>query len=513
MSSISRDISREVGVLIGRRGDVRSVVVGEARSLFLPDLSRVRVAPLRLRGLRLIHTHLTAQPLTEDDLTDLALLRLDTIGAVEVDREGRPVRVHLAHLLPPTSPDGPTWECLAPMRLHELPHDYMQTVEALEEEMTRVASSVRRSEGGADRAILVQVVTGPGWQAEESMSELRELAAGAGLHVVDEVVQRRSRIDPRTVLGHGRLKQLVIRAMHMGAEALVFETSLAPGQLRTVADLTTLKVVDRTQVVLDIFAQRAHTREAKTQVELAQLRYLLPRLFERSTAMSRLTGGIGLRGPGETKLEVDRRRTRDRVAWLEREVKQLGARRSLRRARRTRRHLPTVAIIGYTNAGKSTLLNTLTRSCVTARDMPFATLNPASRRLRLPREQDVIVTDTVGFIRNLPKDLVAAFETTLEEVHEADLLVHVIDGADLHIQRKVESVEQTLRQMDLDRKPRISVLNKIDLVDDDSELAERAETYDSIPVCARSAKTLAPFLDRLGEMLLQQGLHNGGSRA
>jgi len=458
ITSISHELSREVGVLIGRRGDVRSVIVGDARGLFLPELDQVRVAPLRLRGVRLMHTHLQGNRLTEDDLTDLALLRLDTIGAVEVLDDGRAGKVHLAHLLPPNAPDG-TWHCLDPMALHELPTDYMDTVAALEEEMSRSGTVARDSSAGHDRAILVQVATGPAWLAEESLAELRELAVGAGLHVLDEIVQRRPRVDPRYVLGQGRLKRLIIRAMHLGAEVLVFDMSLTPGQLRALADFTTLKVIDRTQVILDIFAQRAHTREAKTQVELAQLRYLLPRLFERSTAMSRLTGGIGLRGPGETKLEINRRRTRDRIHRLEREVAKLGERRALRRARRARRHLPTVAIIGYTNAGKSTLLNTLTRSAVNVQDMPFATLNPASRRLRLPRDRDVIVTDTVGFISTLPPDLVAAFEATLEEVHTADLLVHVIDGADPQIDRKVQSVENTLDQMHLNRKPRLCVLN------------------------------------------------------
>jgi len=500
MAALSYEISREVGVLIGRRGDVRTVIVGDARGLFLPELDQVRVAPLRLRGLRLIHTHLGAHPLTEDDLTDLALLRLDTIGAIEVLDGGRPGKVHLAHLLPPTAPDR-AWQCLEPMALHELPADYMETVAALEDEMSRSGVAGRESRPGHDRAILVQVATGPAWVAEESLAELRELALGAGLDVLDEIVQRRSRLDPRYVMGQGRLKQLVIRAMHIGAELLVFDMNLTPGQLRAIADFTTLKVVDRTQVILDIFAQRAHTREAKMQVELAQLRYLLPRLFERSTAMSRLTGGIGLRGPGETKLEIDRRRTRDRIHRLEREVAKLGERRALRRARRARRHLPTVAIIGYTNAGKSTLLNTLTRSSVAAQDMPFATLNPASRRLRLPRERDVIVTDTVGFISSLPPDLVAAFQATLEELHNADLLVHVIDGADPQIDRKVESVEQTLTRMNLDGKPRLCVLNKTDLISDRRHTADRAAAYTAIPISATDAATLGPFLDHLDDTL------------
>jgi len=493
-------MSREVGVLIGRRGDVRTVIVGDARGLFLPDLEQVRVAPLRLRGLRLMHTHLKGHLLTEDDLTDLALLRFDTIGAIEVLDDGRPGLVHLAHLLPPTAPNG-TWQCLDPMAIHDLPADYMETVTALEEEMARTGTFARDSSAGRDRAILVQVSTGPAWLAEESLAELRELATGAGLVVLDEIVQRRPRVDPRYVLGQGRLKQLIIRAMHIGAEVLVFDMSLAPGQLRALADFTTLKVVDRTQVILDIFAQRAHTREAKTQVELAQLRYLLPRLFERSTAMSRLTGGIGLRGPGETRLEIDRRRTRDRIHRLERQVAKLGERRSLRRARRARYHLPTVAIIGYTNAGKSTLLNTLTRSSVAVQDMPFATLNPASRRLRLPRERDIIVTDTVGFISTLPPDLVAAFQATLEEVDEADLLVHVIDGADPQVGRKVESVEHTLEHMNLAHKPGLCVLNKTDLIGDRNEVAEIARVYNAIPICATEARTLNVFLDRLDDMI------------
>src|SRR5438045_6359707 len=305
--------------------------------------------------------------------------------------------------------------------------------------MARNRRAARRAEV-RDRAILVGVATGSLTDAEESMEELAELAASAGMVVQDRIIQKRSAIDPRTVLGKGKLEELIIRALQFGADMLVFDSELSPAQVRSLSEATDLKVIDRSQLILDIFAQRAQSKEGKIQVELAQLKYLLPRLIAgQDSAFSRLAGGIGGRGPGETKLETDRRRVRDRIAQLEKQVDRLGHQRQERRKTRVQKHLPIISLVGYTNAGKSTLLNALTQSEVYVEKKMFATLDPTSRRLRLPYDQEVIINDTVGFIRDLPEALVSAFRATLEEISDSDLLVHVVDASHPQVLQQMES--------------------------------------------------------------------------
>jgi GTP-binding protein HflX len=499
LCEISLEIQRQVGVLVDRRGVTRVVVVGDARSLLLPDLSEYRRGRDRLCGLRLIHTHLHGEPLTDDDLTDLALLRLDMVAAVEVLADGLPGRVHLAHLLP-NNDAGEPWSVSTLRTVHELPNDFLETMGALEAEFARLRKP-RASGDRRDRAVLVHVSALRVDEAEESIAELRELSRSAGIEVVHEVIQRRAP-DPRYVMGKGRLQSVLIKAMQLGAEALVFDQDLLPSQINALAEFTDLKVLDRTQVILDIFAQRAQTREGKIQVELAQLRYMLPRLGAKQTALaySRLTGGIGGRGPGETKLEIDRRRAQERVAQLEREVKKLGERRKLRRAMRTRKQMPTVSIVGYTNAGKSTLLNNLTRSSVTAADMPFATLHPVSRRLRFPKDREVIITDTVGFIRDLPKELMAAFRTTLEELDEADLMLHVLDASSETILERRRAVESLLSDLGLSQTPTLIVLNKSDLCVP-ARLKGLAASTGGIAISATAPSTFGPLLKAIESAL------------
>lgn len=497
LTEISFAIQRQVGLLVDRRGYVRLLVVGDARSLFIPRLDSLRRGHARLCGLRLIHTHLNHEPLTEDDLTDLALLRLDTVACIEVCQDGLPGKVHAAHLRPDAEADTP-WELLPTTTVHDLQDDFQQMIEALEEEFARR----RRPRSSGDsrlRAILVHVGGEPSSEAEESIAELSELSRSAGIDVVHSLSQRRH-VDPKYVLGQGKLQQTVIKAMQLGAEALIFDFNLSPAQVAALADYTDLKILDRTQVILDIFAQRAQTREGKIQVELAQLRYLQPRLSEKHTAMSRLTGGIGGRGPGETKLEVDRRRIQDRIAMLEREIGKLGQRRKLRRRVRSERGVPVVGIVGYTNAGKSSLLNSLTHSSVAAEDALFATLNPVSRRLRFPREREIVITDTVGFIRRLPKELMAAFHTTLEELSETDLLLHVVDASRADVDELVGVVDSVLRELELQERPTLIVLNKSDLCDSDS-LNGLVSKYNGVPICALDTRTLIPLLEAIEESL------------
>jgi len=322
--------------------------------VFLPDLEKdYPAAGRRLRGLRLVHTHLDNEPLTEDDLTDLALLKLDMVVAVATDSNGLPGLAYAAHLLP-FNPRGDTWRLMEPCPPAQLDTDFTEMIGSLEEEIARGRPG-RAHKAKGNNAILVSVATASIHEAEESLDELGELASTSGLNVVDTVIQRRHRPDPRFLMGKGKMKDLVLRSMQLGADILIFDRNLNPSQLRAVTDMTELKVLDRTQLILDIFAQHANSTDGKIQVELAQLKYLLPRLVTKNTAMSRLTGGIGGRGPGETKLEINRRRARDRIIHLEKLLKTSAKSRRLRRNRRQKEGLPIISIVGYTNAGKSTL--------------------------------------------------------------------------------------------------------------------------------------------------------------
>lgn len=493
LTELSHEIHRQIGALIDRGGHICSIIVGDAKGIFLPDLSDYRHKRDRLCGLRLIHTHLNGEPLSEDDLTDLALLRLDLVAAVEVLDDGLPGAVHLGHLLP-DNPAGDPWRLDTFRSVHDLSDDFQHMIRALDEEFGR-NRRVREAGDTGDRAVLIHVSQHPRSVAEDAVAEMKELARSAGIEVVHDVVQRRV-ADPKYVVGQGRLKQIIIKAMQLGAEVLVFDNDLSPTQVKELADFTDLKVLDRTQVILDIFAQRAQTREGRIQVELAQLRYLLPRLGAKHTAMSRLTGGIGGRGPGETKLEINRRRAQDRITALAREVDKLGDRRRLRRRKRTKKDVPVVSVVGYTNAGKSTLLNNLTESTVIAEDVLFATLNPVSRRLRFPEEREVIVTDTVGFIRNLPAELKDAFATTFEELHEADLLLHVVDASSPELEVKMATVNQTLAELELDDKPVLLVFNKSDRCDP-HELAGLIVQYGGVATCALDRSSFDALLEEL----------------
>jgi GTP-binding protein HflX len=341
------------------------------------------------------------------------------------------------------------------------------------------------------------------------MAELYELASSAGIVVQDKVIQRRQAIDPRTVLGRGKLDELLIRSLQLGADMLVFDRELTPAQVRSLSEATDLKIIDRSQLILDIFAQRAQSSEGKIQVELAQLKYLLPRLIAgQDSAFSRLAGGIGGRGPGETKLEMDRRRVRDRINRLEKEIESQRLRRQERRKVRTRNQLPVVSIVGYTNAGKSTLLNALTNSEVRAEQRMFATLDPTSRRLRLPREHEIIINDTVGFIRDLPPGLLSAFRATLEEIADSRLLIHLVDISSPRWPQQIQSVERILEDLHVAQIPAILVLNKADLVEGETlpaisrQLAQDGDR-EVVAISANDRKTLPPLLEKLGQMLSQ----------
>lgn len=514
LSEASHEIHRQVGVLVNRNGYVEHVVVGNAHSIVLPDLKRVRMGGDRFRGLRCLHTHLSGEGLTQDDLTDLALLRLDLMAAIDVRSDGMPGIVRVAHLLPANGRSGssldeeesaaedPTiWGFLDPQVPSQLDVDFIELIESLEEEVAR-ARHVRNPRDKRDRAILVGVTTGSATSAQESLTELRELARSAEVVVLDSIIQRRTKLDPRSLVGRGKLDELIIRSLQLGADVIIFDQNLSPAQVRAINEATDLKIIDRTQLILDIFAQRAQSREGKIQVELAQLKYMLPRLTGSGIEMSRLMGGIGGRGPGETKLEVDRRRVRERIHLLEKQIEQIRTSRRVQRTRRMRRDLPIISIVGYTNAGKSTLLNALTASQVNAEDLMFATLDPTSRRLRLPRDREVIINDTVGFIRDLPPDLITAFRATLEEMEGSDILIHLVDASSTQIEEHIESVKKILNDLNLSGIPRLLVYNKADLLNDEG-LENMRQATDAVIISALDRNSLLPMIERVSQMLEQ----------
>jgi GTPase len=504
LSDVSHTTGRQVGVIVDRTGQVQFVVVGDATKLMLPDLGRVRAAQGRFRGVRLLHTHLRRELLTRDDLVDLTRLRLDLIAAIMLAPDGTPQQIHYAHCVPtPPGSSDPPYRQIGPMPFAKCDLNPAALVSALEEEFAR-ARRVHKVEAKDGRAILVHVCDKRrASKANASLFELKELARTAGVEVADTMLQVRDQVDPKFVLGRGKLEDVVLRAMQLDVEVLIFDRDLSPAQATAIAQMTDLKVLDRTQLILDIFAQRAESRDGKLQVELAQMRYLLPRLGQKDDALSRLTGGIGGRGPGETKLEIGRRRARERINQLETQLKQLAKQRKERRRRRTRNDVPIVAIVGYTNAGKSTLLNALTDSEVIVEDKLFATLDTRSRRLRFPREpreREIVITDTVGFIRDLPAELFAAFRATFEEAQDADLLLHVLDASDPNLEAQIATTDKLLDELELSQVPRLAVYNKADRVPP-GEAEERAKERDGIAVSALDRRTLGALLERMEYLL------------
>ncbi len=487
LAEASRESKRQVGALVHRSGVVDYVVVGTATGLMLPDIGRLRAAEGRFRALRLVHTHLFNEQLTHDDLVDLTRLRLDLVAAVLLTAEGEPRAMTWAYNTP-KGPDGSGagYEKVGPVPYgHAQPH-FGELIQALEAEFAGLART-RRVTAKDGRAILVHVGEkkrpGAMRKADARLAELASLAQTAGVEVVDRIVQLRDRVDPKLVLGKGKLEQVVMRAIDLDAETLIFDCDLSPAQASGIASHTDLKVIDRSQLILDIFAQRAETRDGKLQVELAQLKYRLPRLGTRDDALSRLTGGIGGRGPGETKLEIGRRRARERVTHLEAQLKELKRKRNERRRRRKESNLPVVAIVGYTNAGKSTLLNTLTNAGVLAENKLFATLDTRARRLFLPGGSEAVLTDTVGFIREMPKDLFAAFRSTFEETADADVLLELVDVSDPEHLEHIATTDRLLKELELDMIPRLRVYNKIDRLSEGERLALQNDR-DGISVCA-----------------------------
>jgi len=475
--------------------------VGTNREVLIPKLHRFGLVPGKLRGLRLVHTHLYGEKIDDDDLTDLALLRLDSVSALLLSDEGVPQLLHTAHIMPPGSTKS--YEFITDFDPFDQKLDYQEFIKSLENEIESKTKQLHEVRQYAS-AILIGVYSAKS-EAYESMAELKELAASSRIEVMDTFFQIKKKPDPKYIVGSGKLKEIVIKALANGVDYLIFDNPLSPAQAKAIANFTELKVIDRTQIILDIFAARAKSNEGKLRVELAQLKHILPKLSARDDSLSRLTGGIGGRGPGETKLEVDRRRINDRIAFLNKKLKQIERTRNTQKNKRLRNNIPIVSIIGYTNAGKSTLLNTLTCCDTYSDNLMFATLDPSSKRIRFPKERDVIITDTVGFIRDLPAGLKGAFKSTLEELEDSDLLIEVVDASNARYKQHMDSVYEIIDELNLSDKPIITVFNKIDKLSEEEILEIERQFPDAVLISALYSDTLNDLLKRIQSVLFQEG--------
>lgn len=478
------------------------MIVGTNKEIVIPVLKKWGISPGKLRGLRLVHTHLYLEDFTEDDFTDLALLRLDSISILHIDDSGEPVKIKTAYLLPP-NPENRQYGILEETSVHNQKVFYNSFIEALESETYEKTVSTRKNRS-IPAAILVGVYKSTK-EADEKMSELKEIATSAIIEVLSDFKQIKNKIDPKYVAGSGKLKEIVIKALQLSADYIIFDNELTPTQAKNISEIAELKILDRAQLILDIFARRAKSNEGKLRVELAQMKYILPRLSVRDDSLSRLTGGIGGRGPGETKLEIDKRRINEKIAFLSQKLKEIEKNRTVQKKQRTKNSVPVVSIIGYTNAGKSTLLNAMTKSDVYADNLMFATLDTSSKRIRFPREREVIITDTVGFIRDLPEGLRGAFKSTLEELSESDMLIHVVDISDTDFERKITSVNNILSELSLEDKKLILVFNKIDLLNTEETNNIEHLYPDALFISALKRDTFNKLLERIQLELFRDG--------
>lgn len=520
IAELSFSLNRQIGLLINRLGEIEYVIVGTFNQIEIPELKGYRDHSARLKGLRLIHTHLVRNgrgaELDQDDLLDLVFLRLDLVGALEVDEKGEPRKIHLAHILPHkdfykaslSEKEDEFFYFFPPTFVWNLKENFQDLIKNLEDEFEKISPAKEVSER-EDRALIILVRDPKDIYWKERLQELKELAKTAGVTVVGEITQKRVSLDPRFVIGKGKLLEVLIEAMRKRANLLIFDRELTPSQVRALTEATDLRVIDRTQLILDIFAQRAKSREGKIQVEMAQLKYALPRLRAKDDAFSRLTGGIGGRGPGETKLEIDRRRIKDRLSKLAGELEKISKERDLRRRRRKKMDFKVVALIGYTNAGKTTLLNALAKANYLAEDKLFATLDPVTKAVRTENGKIFLLTDTVGFIRDLPEDLKKAFKATLEELYNADLLLHIVDISHPNWENHLESVEKILEEMELLLVPRLIVFNKIDALSYREDLPPNylinlSKKYKAIPISAIKGENLRELVLKIEEILFPE---------
>lgn len=502
LADITEYINREISVYITRSGQIIEIAVGDNATVELPSFSGRRGAG-RLSGIRCIHTHPGGNPyLSGVDISALKNNKYDAmvaIGVVSPDFTKSELTFGLITGI--DSNENYTAECYGPYSIEDAENinfvNTVSTIERILDKQTGTASLQVMSE----RAILIGMEWGRNdslWTVDDSLEELKQLADTAGATVIKKFIQKRPKPDPAFFIGRGKVQELALYAQQENIDLCIFDDELSPAQQRNIESVMGIRILDRTALILDIFAQRARTNEGKLQVELAQLQYTLPRIMGKGLMLSRLGGGIGTRGPGETKLEVDRRRIRDRIAFIKDQIEKVKAVRSLHRSNRKKNNVFEVSLVGYTNAGKSTLLNTLTNSDIYAKNQLFATLDPTTRQLTLPNKQEIIITDTVGFIQRLPHQLIAAFRSTLEVVTEADLLVHVIDVSHELYKEQAAAVHEVLKEIGAETKPVITVYNKIDKLPTDSKLADRLALEEDT-VCISAAKKLN--LESLQQMI------------
>lgn len=502
LADITEYINREISVYITRSGQIIEIAVGDNATVELPSFSGRRGAG-RLSGIRCIHTHPGGNPyLSGVDISALKNNKYDAMVAIGVaSPDFTKSELTFGLITGIDSNENYTAECYGPYSIEEAENinfvNTVSTIERILDKQTGTASLQVMSE----RAILIGMEWGRNdslWTVDDSLEELKQLADTAGATVIKKFIQKRPKPDPAFFIGRGKVQELALYAQQENIDLCIFDDELSPAQQRNIESVMGIRILDRTALILDIFAQRARTNEGKLQVELAQLQYTLPRIMGKGLMLSRLGGGIGTRGPGETKLEVDRRRIRDRIAFIKDQIEKVKAVRSLHRSKRKKNNVFEVSLVGYTNAGKSTLLNTLTNSDIYAKDQLFATLDPTTRQLTLPNKQEIIITDTVGFIQRLPHQLIAAFRSTLEVVTEADLLVHVIDVSHELYKEQAAAVHEVLKEIGAETKPVITVYNKIDKLPPDSKLADRLALEEDT-VCISAAKKLN--LESLQQMI------------
>lgn len=502
LADITEYINREISVYITRSGQIIEIAVGDNATVELPSFSGRRGAG-RLSGIRCIHTHPGGNPyLSGVDISALKNNKYDAMVAIGVlSPDFTKSELTFGLITGIDSNENYTAECYGPYSIEDAENinfvNTVSTIERILDKQTGTASLQVMSE----RAILIGMEWGRNdslWTVDDSLEELKQLADTAGATVIKKFIQKRPKPDPAFFIGRGKVQELALYAQQENIDLCIFDDELSPAQQRNIESVMGIRILDRTALILDIFAQRARTNEGKLQVELAQLQYTLPRIMGKGLMLSRLGGGIGTRGPGETKLEVDRRRIRDRIAFIKDQIEKVKAVRSLHRSKRKKNNVFEVSLVGYTNAGKSTLLNTLTNSDIYAKDQLFATLDPTTRQLTLPNKQEIIITDTVGFIQRLPHQLIAAFRSTLEVVTEADLLVHVIDVSHELYKEQAAAVHEVLKEIGAETKPVITVYNKIDKLPPDSKLADRLALEEDT-VCISAAKKLN--LETLQQMI------------
>jgi len=502
LTSFSYNINRTISIIINRRGKVFQVIIGDASEVdFEKLLGRFREAKSRLRGFRLFHTHLKDAVLSKNDLTTLIQERLDLIGVVQVAEEGYAGKIQLAHIVPLNGSSDKKWEIYSYNDAGRIDLDLDSLISETESKLQKSYTELG-GDPDLEGVMLIGFHTSYRSEAEKSVEELKSLALSAGKKVLDTVIQVRREIDPRYLIGKGKLKDVILQAEHIGAGTIIFDVELTPAQVNGIIKETTLNIIDKTELILEIFEKHAVTSEGKLQVKLAELKYCLPRLRGKGIEYSQLGGGIGTRGPGEKKIEYQRRTIRKQIDNLEKQIDNICFRRKNTREKRTATGIPVVSLLGYTNVGKSTLFNRLTKESVKVQNKLFSTLSPTTRRIKLPTTRDILITDTVGFISGLPEDLINAFRATLEEIGEADLLLHVADASDPAVEEKIESVDNIISSMGFDEIPKLIVFNKRDNADNETiEFLEK--TYNTKVISALN-KTNIQFIRELLDLEIQK---------